>query len=681
MGTARSGTWNGPAWRPIALAAAWTILLALLPVWAGKLATWADWAVVALVAAFALAAACAQILSSGPLAWPYWMLVSSLVFSGVSLAASVCVYDSLRLLLVFGVALWGLVLSKALAQKVPWAGWGLGVGALITGLWGLREWAWTAAAGDPSWRPFAGFLNPNAMAGYLLVTLPAAVAAILDLRAIAVQKRPGHPARVAYPLGAVLALASAGAMILTASKGAFLGALVAAVVTAALRGGRRRMVLLAMVVILAGAALSMPSLRLRIKAALAAEKGTSIAFRAKTWAGTLDMARARPLLGWGPGSFRHAYPRFARVAFTQMAHSSWLQWWAESGIFSALLLVAGLVGLIAVLTRRQGPWPTAAVFALTGLLVHNTVDYTWYMAPTMLSVMALSGVALGVTHEANGTECLPVNAVKRPSYFAVRLAIVGAVAVIAAWFLAAERLAVKADVAWGVGLSGRAAEMARTAAQRAGFSGDLWVKVGKMEEGRAGLAASAALMAAAQAYQTAAHWCPTDPAGYIGAARCLRLAGKADEAVHWGRRAAEVYPGGPAALVEYARCLEAAGRLKDALVVYRRAMALADQDYGRCVPLTGWADYHLAIAAAAVARSQPVGSEKIRAWRVAGRVLVEYLQWSEAYAPALLVAGRADASLKGELRSLALEAAAALQKSAEPGDRQLATRLAGLGGT
>lgn len=680
-GVADTTTQAGGRWLFCALGAAWTIMLASVPAWAGKLAAWADWAVVVLLAVIGFVASCARLWPSGRIPWPCWMLALSLLLACVSLATSVCAYDSLRLLLLFGAALWGLVFSRQLARKVLWAGWGIGAGGIVTGLWGLREWAWTAASGDPSWRPFAGFLNPNAMAGYLLAALPAAVAATLELRSIAADKYPGHPVRLAYPLAFVFALASAGGMLLTASKGAFLGALLAAVVTAALRGGRRRLPLLALVAILAGATFALPSLRLRMKAALAAEKGTSIAFRAKTWAGTLDLARARPLLGWGPGSFRHAYPRFARVAFTQMAHSSWLQWWAESGIFSALALVVGLVGLIAVLARRSGPWPTAAVFALTGLLVHNAVDYTWYMAPTMLSAMALAGVALGVTVRADESGCPPASAGKQWLHFVLCPAIIALVAGIAGWFLAAERLAISADEAWAAGRVEQAVEAARTAALRAKFSGDLWVKVGKMEEGRSGLPPSAAhLMAAAEAYEAAAKQCPTDPAGYLGAARCLRLAGHVGDAVAWGRKAVEAYPRGPVALVEYARCLESTGRTREALNIFRRAMALADQDYGRCVPLSGWADYHLAIAAAAVARSDASPGEKLHAWRVAGRVLVEYLQWSAAYAPALLIAGRADAALKSELRSLALEAAAALQRSAEPGDRQLAARLAGLGG-
>jgi O-antigen ligase len=668
----------------LVLAAAWAVLLASLPAWAGKLAAWADWGVVALVAVLGFVAALASVALPRPskLDWPWLMLAVALILAGMSAVTSVCIYDSLRLLLLLSAALGSLVLSRALAQEAGWVGWGLGAGALVTGLWGLREWAWAAASGDPSWRPFAGFLNPNAMAGYLLVALPAAAAVTLDLRKVALDKPPGHPARVAYPLVAIFALASGGAMLLTASKGGFLGALVAAVGTVLLRGGRRRLALLAAVAILAGTGFAVPSLRSRVKAALAAEKGTSIAFRAKTWAGTLDMARARVFFGWGPGSFRHAYPRFARVAFTQMAHSSWLQWWAESGLFSAVALVAGLGGLIGVLATRPGPWAAAAVFSLLGLLAHNAVDYTWYMAPTMVSAMALAGVALGLGERPDENRAPSGWRRRHPAFLAMHLAVAASVAGVATWFLAAERQAVAADRAWGSGLVARAADMARAAARRAAFSGDLWVKVGKMEEGRAGLPPSAAhLRAAAEAYKTAAGWCPTDPAGYIGAARCLRLAGQAKEAVLWGCRGAEVYPRGPVALVEYARCLEAVGRTKDAVEVYRRAMALADQDYGRCVPLSGWADYHLAIAAAAVARSGAAPSEKLQAWRVAGKVLVKYLQWSAAYAPALLIAGRGDAALRDELRSLALEAAAALKHSAEIGDRQLAARLAALGGS
>jgi hypothetical protein len=134
-------------------------------------------------------------------------------------------------------------------------------------------------------------------------------------------------------------------------------------------------------------------------------------------------------------------------------------------------------------------------------------------------------------------------------------------------------------------------------------------------------------------------------------------------------------------LVEEARCLEAAGETAEALEVYGRVADLADAPYGRYAPLEGWADYHLAEGAAAVARSGVGGGEKLRQWRRAGRVLDAYLGWVGRYSESLVLSGRQDPALMTELRGLALEAAATLRTSADLADRELAQRLAKVGGS
>jgi tetratricopeptide (TPR) repeat protein len=76
-------------------------------------------------------------------------------------------------------------------------------------------------------------------------------------------------------------------------------------------------------------------------------------YRAWTWKGTFAMARANPLFGTGPGTFEARYGRYARIAPTTHAHSSYLQVAAEQGFPAlaaavaalALALVSGLRGL------------------------------------------------------------------------------------------------------------------------------------------------------------------------------------------------------------------------------------------------------------------------------------------------------------------------------------------------
>ncbi len=598
-------------------------------------------------------------------------------------------------------------------------------GTAICGLWAFREYLFTAAVlGDRTWRPFGPFVNPNALAGHLIIGLPMLIIAVTGLRRAATSARPGHPARVAWPVLAVVTALSLASLVFTASKGA-LAAAVLALIAVGLAVPRGRWMAAAglaavLVVLLA------PPTRSRITAAFSTQKKTSFAFRVQTWRGTWRMAAARPLTGWGPGTFRRVYPKFALVPFTSMAHSSWLQIAAESGLPAAALLVAGLVACAVWSVRASGasplpqlaaasadetparrrakrlrkkrtgrsgqapsreaalvrsiPWPgigPAAAVGVVAMLLHNLVDYTWYLPAVALTAMAILGAAAAVRARENHSGNWPSPAPNSRQ----RTAQVAALVVAAAMCLWQGQAAVSSDAAAAAARQGyiaAAEQAAAAAARRAVFSPDAWIVLGKIREAAAGTPPRAAdLLAAAEAYRRAAMWAPTEPGALIGAARCLRLAGHASEAVAWGKAAACAYPRGPAALLEFARCLEAAGRQDDALAVYRKTMALARTEYGRYPPLEGWADWHIAAAAAAVARATS-GPERLNAWRVAATVLRDYLSWTLHYREPMAVADRLDAGLLSELSAIAYDAAAALAQSPDRADRELAHKLEAL---
>ncbi|MBC7288021.1 MAG: O-antigen ligase family protein, partial [Armatimonadetes bacterium] len=547
--------------------------------------------------------------------------------------------------------------------------------------------------GDKTWRPFGPFLNPNGLAGYLALTIPVLIALTAGLRGLAAGVKPGHPSRVAWPVMAFICAIAVAGLLLTASKGALLG-VVAALLVAGLSTRRARwLAIVAVVAVVAGGLF--PTTRARLAAALSAQKATSLAFRLHTWLGTARMVAARPFLGWGPGTFSRAYPRFATVPFTQMAHCSWLQMAAEAGIPSALIFLAGLAWTASAAvsraqraeaasighhTRRAGARepPTlvagagallgsAATLAIIATLVHNLVDYTWYLPAVSLTTAAIAGTALGAARDRPP-------AVSRRSLFCAAALVTAAA--IAGWQAWANVLADTAAAAASRGYVLSAEDAALLAARDGVFSPDAWVTLGKIREAAAGDPPEPELLLkAAEAYKQAVVWAPTDPAGWIGAARCLRLAGKLEEAVTYGASAAAVYPRGPAALLEYARVLEAIGRTQDALAVYRRITALADTEYARCPPLEGWADWHIAVAAAAVARSESRAEAKLAAWRAAARTLRDYLSWTIHYHQSMQIGGRLDTSLLQDLRGVAVEAAAALADSRQTEDRVLARQL------
>jgi O-antigen ligase len=96
------------------------------------------------------------------------------------------------------------------------------------------------------------------------------------------------------------------------------------------------------------------------------------ALRGKLTESTLQMIRARPLLGFGLGTWQTVYPQFATFdnsLFANEAHNDWAQWTAEGGIFFGLALAAVAIG--ATLLAWRTLWGLGVVF----VFAHSFIDY------------------------------------------------------------------------------------------------------------------------------------------------------------------------------------------------------------------------------------------------------------------------------------------------------------------
>jgi O-antigen ligase len=255
-------------------------------------------------------------------------------------------------------------------------------------------------------RVFSTFVYPNTLGGFLVVAFGAAVAALWRWR--------GRFTTAAFVALVVLVAAAMGfVLVLTKSNGAFLAvgvALLAALIL--LRAPlQQKMLFGAIVVLVLASAFAVGYGHARISGGLA-----TLGARADYWRAAAQIARDKPLLGWGPGTFGENYVRFikaeefsgsAQPEEPRMAHNSFLQMASDSGVVSMLLFaVMWLVGIwrAAVAYRRTVADPPSAiiwlaVFAgLVGWAAHNLVDFDLYIPGVAGVAFVLLGVVENGAH-------------------------------------------------------------------------------------------------------------------------------------------------------------------------------------------------------------------------------------------------------------------------------------------
>ncbi len=320
----------------------------------------------------------------------------------------------------------------------------LAAAGTLAAAFGINQYLAYLRAGNPSWRTFGTFVNPDFLAGYLLLTIPLTLAAF-----VAAGERM---ARLLIGFG--LFLQSAG-LLLTGSRAGVgmlivvLAAWVCLVWYSGASVGFKKQIGIGLAVFIVGALLASAPTVLRFTggkpaggALIAADtQSHSGAFRKYTWIGTVRMAKANPLLGTGVGSFSVTYPHRAITAFTGHAHNSYLQWAGETGgpgilflltMFAAATAFAAHILLLhrpsksidqedsptaadtILLPRsRYGTTGNSAVetglfmpdssrLLLTGLaasllasLLHSLFDSDWYVTASALTLGAVVALLVG----------------------------------------------------------------------------------------------------------------------------------------------------------------------------------------------------------------------------------------------------------------------------------------------
>ncbi|HIK08222.1 MAG TPA: putative bicarbonate transporter, IctB family [Trichormus sp. M33_DOE_039] len=275
--------------------------------------------------------------------------------------------------------------------------------SLIVSVYGLRQARYGAAQlatwVDPesplskTTRVYSYLGNPNLLAGYLVP------AVVFSLIAIFVWQ-----GWVRKALALTMLIVNTLCLVLTYSRGGWIGLLVAMLTASALlvywqsvrmpqfwRRWSLPVLFGSLFGVLILAVVFIEPVRFRVLSIFADRQDSSNNFRRNVWDAVFEMIGDRPVIGIGPGhnSFNKIYPLYQRPRYSALsAYSIFLEVAVETGFvglgcFLWLIVVTFNTALLQLNRLRQvgnleGFWLIGAFATLFGMLAHGTVDTIWF---------------------------------------------------------------------------------------------------------------------------------------------------------------------------------------------------------------------------------------------------------------------------------------------------------------
>ncbi len=141
----------------------------------------------------------------------------------------------------------------------------------------------------------------------------------------------------------------------------------------------------------------------------------SYEIRLEYWKTALMMIKEHPFLGFGPGTFGIVYPVFKTklAEETIMAHNSFLQLWAESGILSFSCFVLFIYRILSIAFKNKTgfrPLELGALAAFFSFLLQNLFDFGIFDAQR--STVAFGLLGLYSLFKAKESKCIRITGKK-----------------------------------------------------------------------------------------------------------------------------------------------------------------------------------------------------------------------------------------------------------------------------
>ncbi len=240
-------------------------------------------------------------------------------------------------------------------------------------------------------RVYSTLENPNVLGEYLLLITPFAAACLLGAKT--------WPRRLFF-LGCLLAMLVC--MLLTSSRGAWLGLLLAAALFAVMLDARFILVGIIGIVVLYFA---LPDWIIERFASIGDMSDSSTSYRVFIWLGTIAMLKDYWFSGIGPGTdaFNLVYPAYSfNTVKAPHAHNLYLQLMCDAGILGLLLFLLVILSFYRTVfsafsrerDRKSRYYLAAAASAVAGFLLQGITDYSFYNNRVLLFFWVV--VALGI---------------------------------------------------------------------------------------------------------------------------------------------------------------------------------------------------------------------------------------------------------------------------------------------
>lgn len=251
----------------------------------------------------------------------------------------------------------------------------LGIGQYVFGVSGASAWLDSDMFDSISTRVYSTLQNPNVLAEYLLLIIPLGGATLLSTKDNRVR---------------LIALVCCGlmclCMVLTFSRGGWLGLLLAGGIFVVLLKPRLLMLLPFALVVLY---FVLPETVINRFASIGDLKDGSTSYRVSIWMGTLAMLKDYWLCGVGPGTaaFNLVYPAYSyNTATAQHGHNLYLQILCDGGVCAFAVFVVVIFvfcRMICGALSRSKSWRSrcylaAAIAGVGGFLAQSMTDYTFY---------------------------------------------------------------------------------------------------------------------------------------------------------------------------------------------------------------------------------------------------------------------------------------------------------------